>query len=113
MKKITTLFLASILATFVFANTPTSYIFVKKTTEKEQVTVYFNLEKEVSFETLQSQISNIEGVKKVAKSEFGYIQVTMEDESHNDEIRKVIINNGSDIDKKFITITSKSYYEFN
>ena len=113
MRKYTLLLIATLIATIVFSNSPSSFKFVKKTTEKDQVTVYFNLEKDVTFSALQSLLSSVEGVKNVSKSESGYIKVVMNDQTHNNEIRTVILNSGSDIDKKFIVITSKSFYEFN
>lgn len=113
MKKLILLLLTTSFMQFSFAIDDSSFIFTKKTSDKTQVTVYFSLENDISLETILSDLKSVKGVSNASISEYNYIKIVMTDQSHNNEIRNVILKNGSDIDKKFIIIKSKSYYEVN
>ena len=110
MKLLTTFITLLITLQLSFAEGSSSFKFIKTRIETNSTKVFFSLEKEISFELLKNNLIQLDGVNNCEISEQGYISIEIEAQNNNDAIRQVIISLGSDIDKKFIIVSKKSYY---
>ena len=110
-KKIILGFLISLLIFNSYSDTPPSFKFIKTRAGVNTVKVFFNLEKEIELSVLKSNFSSITQVKNISISPEGYISLELESQNVNDKIREVILSLNSDIDKKFIVITNKKYFQ--
>lgn len=110
MKLLTTFITLLMTVQLSFAEGNSSFKFLKSRTEATTIKVFFNLENEIDFEYLKQSLKGLSSIKSIEKSKEGYISLGLINQENNDEIRSVILSIGTDIDKKFIIISKKSYY---